>query len=738
MKEKKYFKNIDFVRLFACIMILLYHFDILKGGYLAVCTFFVLSGYFSCISLFNKEKVSLKEYYSNKILRLYLPLIVVVFISISCTSLFNKTWLNLKPESTSIILGYNNYWQLSSSMDYFSSHINSPFIHLWYIAILLQFDLIFPYIFMLLKKVGDKFNKIIPCILIFILTVGSTIYFYISGINNNLMITYYSTFTRIFSLLFGVLMGFIYHYYGNLIPRKIKDSIFNKIIFYIYIVILLELFIFIDSSSKLFLVSMILVTLISTRIIDYGTLNTSNNLSVFDKVIKSLSSISYEIYLIQYPIIYLLQTLNINIYLKYSIIIFLIVLISYLLHFCFDKNNNNKYKVIKCLDALIILGLTLYGIYIYYISKDYTKEMNELKEQLNNNQELISNSKETYLLNKKKEDEDWNKVLEELDNNENNLGNIVTNLSIVGIGDSVLLGAVPNLYSTFPNGYFDGKVSRTAWDVNDILIELKNNDMLGNPIIFNLGTNGDCSYQCKVNILNTCGDRDIFWINTVNYTDVNERLVNLSKEYSNLHVIDWYSISKGHSEYFAYDGIHLTSIGRKIYTKFIYDSIYNLYLEKYQKEKENIINKHNDDINKKISFYGNDLLTNAFDSIKNDFTDSSFTTFDSISFKELKKNIENDIKNKSINHNIVFLFDNSFKLTTKEYNEIIKLCNSYNIYIISLNSNINSNNITNDNVKVIDFYKEIKNNNYLMPDNTHLNNNGNTALNTILKEIINK
>lgn len=738
MEEKKYFKNIDFVRLFACIIILLYHFGILKGGYLAVCTFFVLSGYFSCISLFNKEKVSLKEYYSNKILRLYLPLIVVVFISITCTSLFNKTWLNLKPESTSIILGYNNYWQLSSSMDYFSSHINSPFIHLWYIAILLQFDLIFPYIFMLLKKVGDKFNKIIPCILILILTVGSTIYFYISGINNNLMITYYSTPTRIFSLLFGVLIGFIYHYYGNLIPRKIKDSIFNKIIFYIYIVILLELFIFIDSSNKLFLISMILVTLISTRIIDYGTLNTSDNLSVFDKIIKSLSSISYEIYLIQYPIIYLLQTLNINIYLKYSIIIFLIVLISYLLHFCFDKNNNNKYKVIKCLDALIIFGLTLYGIYIYYISKDYTKEMNGLKEQLNNNQELISNSKETYLLNKRKEDEDWNKVLEELDNNENNLESIVTNLSIVGIGDSVLLGAVPNLYSTFPNGYFDGKVSRTAWDVNDILIELKNNDMLGNPIIFNLGTNGDCSYQCKVNILNTCGDRDIFWINTVNYTDVNERLVNLSKEYSNLHVIDWYSISKGHSEYFAYDGIHLTGIGRKVYTKSIYDSIYNLYLEKYQKEKENIINRHNDDINKKISFYGNDLLTNAFDSIKNDFTDSSFTTFDNISFKELKKSIENDIKNKSINHNIVFLFDNSFKLTTKEYNEIIKLCNSYNIYIVSLNSNINSSNIINDNVKAIDFYKEIKNNNYLMPDNIHLNSNGNKALNNILKEIINK
>ena len=68
---------------------------------------------------------------------------------------------------------------------------------------------------------------------------------------------------------------------------------------------------------------MILVTLISTRIIDYGTLNTSDNLSVFDKIIKSLSSISYEVYLVQYPVIFLFQYAGINNNLKILLTIYI-------------------------------------------------------------------------------------------------------------------------------------------------------------------------------------------------------------------------------------------------------------------------------------------------------------------------------------------------------------------------------------------------------------------------------
>ena len=90
-------------------------------------------------------------------------MLIVVFVSIGVIKLFlDVNWFNLKPEVTSIMLGYNNFWQIMTNMDYFRSGLESPFIHLWYMAILMQFDLVFPFIFLLLKKIGDKINKIIP------------------------------------------------------------------------------------------------------------------------------------------------------------------------------------------------------------------------------------------------------------------------------------------------------------------------------------------------------------------------------------------------------------------------------------------------------------------------------------------------------------------------------------------------------------------------------------------------
>ena len=196
---KKYYKYIDVLRVIACLFVLLYHLGLSKGGYLAVCTFFVMSGYFTCKSLFKNEKVSLKKYYKDRFFKIYLPLFVVVLLTIGVVSLIpNVSWFNLKPESTSALLGYNNIWQIGASLDYFSRHINSPFMHLWYISILLQFDLVFPFIFLLLKKIGDKINKIIPITITLVISLLGGTYFYYSGVNNGILFTYYNTFTRIF------------------------------------------------------------------------------------------------------------------------------------------------------------------------------------------------------------------------------------------------------------------------------------------------------------------------------------------------------------------------------------------------------------------------------------------------------------------------------------------------------------------------------------------------------------
>lgn len=737
--KKKYYPYIDIIRVLACMAILLYHLNILKGGYLAVCVFFVLSGYLTCISAFKKEKFSILSYYRNRLLKIYLPLIIVVFTTIAIISFLpNINWFNLKPETTSILLGYNNFWQLNANLDYFARHINSPFIHLWYIAILLQFDLIFPFIYLIFNKIGKSIHKIIPCIITATISIICTIYFYKMILTQNMMITYYNTFTRIFSLLFGLSLGFIHSYYKPLIPKKLKKKPINKIIFYIYLTTLICLFILIDAKSKYFPLAMIFVTIITCRLIEYSTIIKKRK-SITDKYLKYSSDISYEIYLIQYPIIYLFQYVNIVKYLKIPLIIIITFILSYLLHFGINLNKKKK-KYWNYICYFIILCISLYGGYRYLISKDHTAEMKKFESELAEKEKLMQKRQEEFNLKQKEEEDYWLNVLENLSIDELTLQDIVTNLSVVGIGDSIMLGAIDNLYEKFPNGYFDAQTSRTAWQVTGILQSLKNQNIFGEPVILNLGANGDCPESCKVEIMETCENRDVFWINVPNDSDVfvNDKLLSLASNYDNLHIIDWYTISSGHPEYFIADGIHLTKEGAQIYAKSIYDNIYQVYLKKYQNKLEEAIRQHDEGEKNKITFYGNDLLLNFSDYIQDDFNDSLFVIDKNFDYSTLKDNIDKSIKNDSLTNKIVFALDNTSYLTVTDYQNLTYLCKDHEIYIISI-SDINQDisKLNNESITVIDFYQEIKQHpNYLMVDKIHLTKEGNLALSEILKSTI--
>ncbi len=739
-RSKKYYKNIDLIRLVACIAILLYHLNILKGGYLAVCTFFVLSGYLATTSSFKKEKFSLLTYYKDRLLKLYLPLVLVVFLTITALSFFqNITWFNLKPETTSVLLGYNNYWQLGASMDYFARHIDSPFIHLWYISILLQFDLIFPFIFIIFRKIGEKVSKFLPCFFMIAFSVIATVYFYKMSLTQNVMVVYYGTFTRIFSIFFGVALGFIHSHYKQL---AFSNKFLNRIIFLLYLIALLSLFILVEPSSKYFLNSMIITTIISCRLISYGTINPESNLTLFDKIVKFLSGVSYEVYLFQYPIIYLFQYININKDIYFFVVIGLILILSFILHFSL---NGKELKLIKYLILSIIIIISAYGIYQYYLAEDHTAEMKKLEEQLKQNTKMIDENKEKYEQQMKQEQDEWIKALENLENDENNLKSIVSGLPVVGIGDSVMLGAVDNLYGAFPNGYFDAKISRTAWKAADILQDLINKNMLGNPIIINLGANGDCSYDCKIEIMNKCDGHNVFWINTTNYDYVNQKLFSLAESYPNLHIIDWKTISSGHPEYFVADGIHLTEIGKQVYTNVIYDSVFQIYSTEYQIKKEELMTKHEEKLKSKISFYGNDILLNAYEYFQKEFNEANFNINKDYNYNSLKSDIEESITNGTLNYKVVFVFDDTNTLNLDQYRELIELCKEHKIYILISTNNAYSifnsiaDNPLGDNVVFINFYEElIKESKYLLADKIHLSDEGNDALVQKLKVEINQ
>ncbi len=567
--KTKYYKKLDFIRLFSCMAILFYHVGILKGGYLAVCTFFVLSGYLAIISSFKKEKFSLKEYYKTRFKKIYLPLILVIFISIAIISLIpNNNWINLKSETTSVILGYNNYWQLNANLDYFVRYNSSPFIHFWFIAILIQFEIVFPIIFLLLKKIGEKINKIIPCIILLIISVLSYILFFINVKNNNIMFAYYDTFSRIFSITFGLLLGFIHVYFK---PLAIKNKKINKILFVFYLILLLILFIFVDNNSYLFNISMILTTLISVRLIE-NSLN-DNKTSNINLIVTSLSKFSYELYLVQYPIIYLFNNLSIVNYIKVVLIIFTTIIIANIIH----KIIKNKVK--KIFLILVILSC-LFGIFKYITFKDYTDEINTINEELNKNSLLIEEKQNEYENNEQKSEENF---IIDNKNKDDQVKEIVSNLKIVGVGDSILQMVVNDLYKVFPSGYFDGKKNRTEPQGRELLKKLKGKNIIDDVVLIVLGTNGNCTQKCKDTLYDVIPDKKIFWVNATNpdYDTFNPGLEEFANRHDNVYIIDWVSVCKEHPEYLYGDKVHPNVKGSKAFANFVYDEIYKVYFNEY-------------------------------------------------------------------------------------------------------------------------------------------------------------
>ena len=740
MKKVNYIKHLDVLRAISCVSILLYHLDILKGGYLAVCTFFVLSGYLTCTSSLKKEEFSFKSYYKNLFLRIYLPLLSVVFITIFVLSFIpNLSLISLKPETTSIIGGYNNFWQLSANLDYFARHADSPFIHLWYISILIQFDVVWPLIYIGIKKLKVEFGKFLPLLVLFVLSIISTGYFYFASTKGNIMFVYYNSFSRVFSLLWGVFLAYLHHYYGIISLKRFKKIPLAKMMICLYLLVLILLFIFIDSKSKIFNIGMILATIVSLRIISYANLLISDK-KPLKKFVKYISSISYEVYLVQYPVIYLYQFTLLNSFIKIVLMLITIFIFSSIIHFALNfKSGFKRNRIIKIVVFLIIIILSLVGVYKYIVSEDYTKEMKALENQLNENEKMMVAKQEEYQAKLKEEEEEYSKMLDSLEVSDEELKEIVQKIPVVGIGDSVLLGAVNNLYKKFPNGYFDGKVSRSIWAGVTLLQELNTKNLIKEVVVINLGANGDCSANCKSEIMKLTGDKKVFWLTVTNDQNVhvNDKLKTMASEYDNLYIIDWENISKGHEDYFYGDGIHLTIPGREAYTEAIYEAIYKVYKEEQKIKKENAIKEYEESLKVKLSFYGNDLLLNAFDFFQDDFENAKFNINKDYTFKLLKEELAKDNEEKTLNHRIVLAFDNKLMLNKSDYEELINIYKDNEINIVLLNNQ--ELDFESDRVNIINFYDELKvHEDYLMVDKIHLTETGNKAFKELLVKLVNK
>lgn len=728
---KKVNKNISLLRALLCIAVLLYHLNYLKGGYLAVCSFFVLAGYFSCMSMYKTKKYTLITYYYKKIKGIIFPLLIVVFTTLSIMKLLSITIYNFKPEVTSVLLNYNNYYQINSNVDYFAKRIDSPFIHLWYISILVQLQLVFPIIFIILKTLGDKVKRIIPCILMFILVIISTLYFNDISHSKSIMFTYYDTLSRAFSFILGMFIGIVHIYYNKFTLKVLTNKVPSIILFILYTLSLIGLFIFIDPSNKYFSLYMILSSIITIRIIEYGHALYTNNTMLNSKIINYISNISYEVYLVQYPVIYIINNMKIPNNLKIIYIIISIIIISTIIHEALKVLKKDKLIVIRILLLLPVLGITIYGTTEYLLMKDYRKEIQQLKDELANNEKLIQQKQEEYKKKQQNEELEWQKYLSSTKPDKKKITEYVSKLKVVAIGDSIMQDAAGYIYKVFPNAYVDAKINRSTCAAVDVFQKIKDKGIKWDVVVFNLGTNGYPTPSCNDKLLNIAGNVKIFWLNTTHADyDINNReLYKYAKKHKNVYVLDWESVVKKHPEYLYNDYIHPKPEGMTPYATFIRDGIVNVYINEYNEEREKLIKQHNDKVNNNITFYGNKLLLSTFNKLQEKYPNAKYEVSDTLDYNTLKEKILTDIKNNRLNKKLVFVLDKNNNYTKEQYEEIIKLCKNSNIYIL----NTNNINIEYKNVTMIEFNIT---RNELMDDGIHLKDEtNNKMINTIINNI---
>ena len=337
ISRKKYSVALDVVRVLSAAAVLFYHLGLLKGGYLAVCTFFVMSGFLSVRSAFSSEKFNILKYWLGRLLHIYLPLAIVALLTVLAVSRLPQiSWLNLKPETTSVLLGYNNYWQLSASLDYFARHVDSPFMHFWYIAILLQFEVLFPIVFVVFKWLGKKISVALPCAFLAIFSAVSMLWFYTLGSKGQIMEAYYDSFARAFALLLGMLMGFYQSVAAPLSFKFERKRPVARGLFVFWLVVWAGLIYIGDAQSQYFPHTMIAMAIVSMRLLDMAVLCAGKKPGAFGVYMRALAAISYEVYLVQYPVIFFAQELlpeSFDPILKYILLVVATLLIGLIIHF---------------------------------------------------------------------------------------------------------------------------------------------------------------------------------------------------------------------------------------------------------------------------------------------------------------------------------------------------------------------------------------------------------------------
>ena len=593
-KKTKYLPSIDSLRAIAVIAVIIYHIDAnyLPGGFLGVDLFFVLSGYLISSLIIKEYKstgtVNLYNFYVRRARRLLPAVYFMITVVLIIITLFNGVLL--KKSYLDALFGYiysSNWWYIFHKLDYFDSFgSQSPFKHLWSLAIEEQFYMFFPLIFLIFNRKSksnngnSKLNKNFIYVVLSLILVSLIAHILLFDINNINRI-YFGTDTRAFSLLVGV-VGAILYPMDRLSERTTKkDNMIYSIVSLVSILVLIGIMINTSEyNTWLYRGGFLLVAIIGLIIIiSSGRQYTFMSKLLSFKPFVFIGKISYSLYLWHFPILVVTTPVseigNPNLfYVTLRIgLIFLVATGSYMfvetpirklgfvnyINLLFKrimKFKNNTKKIIFASIALVAVVFTMgvFGKSVPYLSTAFVTEMSNNKES-----QFISNNNENNASNSSDHKSDNN------NNQEGNKSEDKKYSSLIVIGDSLTVDIGEKIKEKYPVAIIDGKISRQLTAATALADQYANYNNENTAVIFQLGTNGFFTESQVEELVKKFDKADIYFVNVkVPRTwekTVNKELDALKERHSDITIIDWYSVANNNQNYFEPDKVHLNSEG---------------------------------------------------------------------------------------------------------------------------------------------------------------------------------
>lgn len=408
---KYYRADIDGLRAISIIAVLIYHLQFfyndylfLKGGFIGVDIFFVISGYLIGSIIFReykeKSKLNIKNFYERRIRRI-IPtlLIVLIFTSIAGwflllpTNNFSISLYDLSFQQNYSLSFISNFyfWTLSQRYGEPDSFLN-PLLHTWSLSIEEQFYIVFPLVCLFLFKFMKKKISIILISFFFISLIANHIFSlkYISFV-------FYMLPFRAWEIISGIYIAYRHTFY----KRNINDDNLSSFLIFLGLcLIIFSFFFYSDQSNRIFGQSFVHPSIYSVLpiigtclIIFYGNKNKTIIKFLSNKFFVFIGLISYSLYLWHYPIIVFSKIMfDFNNPLVKLSIIFISLFLSILSYFFIETKLRNK-KIISFKKFNYIILPTIFGIIIFnYLSIQSNGYKHRLK---------LSDLQKEQILNKK-------------------------------------------------------------------------------------------------------------------------------------------------------------------------------------------------------------------------------------------------------------------------------------------------------------------------------------------------